>query len=237
MNKRVIPGALLAALVLASLATIPVRAFETVHPLTGRKIAGVCGVGGASWLNRPEREEEEHPDAAIEALGLQPGMVVADVGAGTGFMSIKMARKVGPTGKVYANDIQPGMLDLLRKNAAKEKLTNIEPVLGSATGTNLPKGQMDLVLMVDVYHELSEPEKMLRDLRETLKPDGRLVLIEYRGEDPGVPINNTHKMTVAQVKTELEAEGFVLGPVDESLPRQHILFLTKSAAKAKAAGQ
>jgi len=235
MNKRALRVGLFASLVLVSLTTLP--GFETVHPLTGRKIAGVCGVGGASWLNRPEREEEEHPDQAIEALGLQPGMVVADVGAGTGFMSIKMARKVGPTGKVYANDIQPGMLDLLRKNAAKEKVTNIEPVLGSATRTNLPKGQMDLVLMVDVYHELSEPEKMLRDLRETLKPEGRLVLIEYRGEDPEVPINNTHKMTVAQVKTELEAEGFVLGPVDESLPRQHILFLTKAAAKAKAAGQ
>jgi predicted methyltransferase len=235
MNKRAVRVGLLATLFLVSLATLP--GFETVHPLTGRKIAGVCGVGGASWLNRPEREEEEHPDAAIEALGLQPGMVVADVGAGTGFMSIKMARKVGPTGKVYANDIQPGMLDLLRKNAAQAKLTNIEPVLGTVAGTNLPKGQLDLVLMVDVYHELSEPEKMLRDLRETLKPDGRLVLIEYRGEDPGVPINNTHKMTVAQVKTELEAEGFVLGPVDESLPRQHILFLTKSAVKTKAAGQ
>jgi precorrin-6B methylase 2 len=237
MNKRVIPVALLATLVLVSLATIPVRAFETVHPLTGRKIAGVCGVGGASWLNRPEREEEEHPDTAIEALGLQPGMVVADVGAGTGFMSIKMARKVGPTGKVYANDIQPGMLDLLRKNAVQAKVTNIEPVLGTVASTNLPKGQLDLVLMVDVYHELSEPEKMLRDLRETLKPDGRLVLIEYRGEDPAVPIRNEHKMTVAQVKTELEAEGFVLGPVNETLPRQHMFFLTKSAAKTKTAGQ
>jgi ubiquinone/menaquinone biosynthesis C-methylase UbiE len=164
-------------------------------------------------------------------------MVVADVGAGTGFMSIKMARKVGPTGKVYANDIQPEMLQLLRKNAAQAKVTNIEPVLGTVAGTNLPKGQMDLVLMVDVYHELSEPEKMLRDLRETLKADGRLVLIEYRGEDPAVPIRNEHKMTVAQVKTELEAEGFVLGPVDESLPRQHMFFLTKSAARTKAAGQ
>jgi precorrin-6B methylase 2 len=235
MNKRAVRLGLLATLFLVSLATLP--GFETVHPLTGRKIAGVCGVGGASWLNRPEREEEEHPDAAIEALGLQPGMVVADVGAGTGFMSIKMARKVGPTGKVYANDIQSEMLQLLRKNAAQAKVTNIEPVLGTVAGTNLPKGQLDLVLMVDVYHELSEPEKMLRDLRETLKADGRLVLIEYRGEDPAVPIRNEHKMTVAQVKTELEAEGFVLGPVDESLPRQHMLFLTKSAAKTKAAGQ
>ncbi len=235
MNTRVIRVGLLATLVLVSLATLP--GFETVQPLTGRKIAGVCGVGGASWLTRPEREEEEHSDAAVEALGLKPGMMVADVGAGTGYMSIKLARKVGPTGKVYANDIQPEMLDMLRKNAAQAKITNIEPVLGTVTGTNLPKGQMDLVLLVDVYHEFSEPEKMLRDLRETLKPDGRLVLIEYRGEDPSVPIRPEHKMTVAQVKTELEAEGFALGPVIETLPRQHILFLTKSAAKTKAAGQ
>jgi 2-polyprenyl-3-methyl-5-hydroxy-6-metoxy-1,4-benzoquinol methylase len=237
MTKPAIRVALLAALILICLATLPIHAFETVHPLTGRKIAGVCGVGGASWLERPEREEEEHSDAAVEALGLKPGMMVADVGAGTGYMSIKMARKIGPTGKVFANDIQPEMLKLLQKNAQQAKVTNIEPVLGTAAGTNLPRGQMDLVLLVDVYHEFSEPEKMLRDLRETLKPDGRLVLIEYRGEDPTVPIRPEHKMTVAQVKTELEAEGFVLGPVIETLPRQHILFLTKTAGKAKSAAQ
>jgi tRNA A58 N-methylase Trm61 len=225
--------ALLATLVL-TLTTVPIRAFETVHPITGRKIAGVCGVGGASWLQRPEREEEEHSDAAVEALGLKPGMMVADVGAGTGYMSIKMARKIGPTGKVYANDIQPEMLQLLQKNAQQAKVANIESVLGTIAGTNLPKGQMDLVLLVDVYHEFSEPERMLRDLRETLKPEGRLVLIEYRGEDPAVPIRPEHKMTVAQVKTELEAEGFVLGPVIETLPRQHILFLSKTKAKGAA---
>jgi 2-polyprenyl-3-methyl-5-hydroxy-6-metoxy-1,4-benzoquinol methylase len=237
MSKPALRVALLATLVVLCLTTLPIHAFEAVHPLTGRKIAGVCGVGGASWLERPEREEEEHSDAAVEALGLKPGMMVADVGAGTGYMSIKMARKIAPNGKVYANDIQPEMLKLLQKNAQQTKVTNIEPVLGTVAGTNLPKGQMDLVLLVDVYHEFSEPEKMLRDLRETLKPDGRLVLIEYRGEDPAVPIRPEHKMTVAQVKTELEAEGFVLGPVIETLPRQHILFLTKTAAKTKAAGQ
>jgi ubiquinone/menaquinone biosynthesis C-methylase UbiE len=161
-------------------------------------------------------------------------MMVADVGAGTGYMSIKMARKIGPTGKVYANDIQPEMLQLLQKNAQQAKVANIESVLGTIAGTNLPKGQMDLVLLVDVYHEFSEPERMLRDLRETLKPEGRLVLIEYRGEDPAVPIRPEHKMTVAQVKTELEAEGFVLGPVIETLPRQHILFLSKTKAKGAA---
>jgi tRNA A58 N-methylase Trm61 len=210
-------------------ATLPVPAFEPgVHPVTGRKIAGVCGVGGASWLERPEREQEENPDLAIESLGLKPGMNVADVGAGTGYMSIRMARKVAPGGKVYANDLQPEMLEMLRKNAAAAKVANVEPVLGTAQGTNLPKDKMDVVLLVDVYHEFSEPQKMLHDLRETLKSDGRLVLVEYRGEDPSVPIRPEHKMTVAQVKAELELEGFVLSKVIETLPRQHILILNKS---------
>jgi tRNA A58 N-methylase Trm61 len=217
-------------LVAVCLATLPIYAFETVHPLTGRKIAGVCGAGGAQWLERPERVEEENPDAAIEALGLKPGMVVADVGAGTGYMSIKMARKVAPSGKVLANDLQTEMLAMLKKNAAAAHVTNVETVQGGAEGTNLPRGSVDLELLVDVYHEFSEPQKMLRDLRGALKADGRLVLIEYRGEDPTVPIRPEHKMTVAQVKTELEAEGFVLGPVIETLPRQHILVLTKSKA-------
>jgi ubiquinone/menaquinone biosynthesis C-methylase UbiE len=209
-------------------ATLPVPGFETVHPVSGRKIAGVCGIGGASWLERPEREEEENPTLAIESLGLKPGMNVADVGAGTGYMSIRMARKVAPSGKVYANDLQPEMLDRLKKNAAAAKVTNVEPVLGTVEGTNLPKGAMDLVLLVDVYHEFSEPQKMLRDLRAALKPEGRLVLVEYRGEDPAVPIRPEHKMTVAQVKSELEPEGFVLSKVIETLPRQHILILNKT---------
>jgi ubiquinone/menaquinone biosynthesis C-methylase UbiE len=225
---------LLAGLAFACLTSLP--GFETVHPLTGRKIAGVCGASGASWLERKERETEEHPDEAIEALDLKPGMNVADVGAGTGYMSIRMARKVAPDGKIYANDLQPEMLKMLKKNAAAANVTNIETVQGSVERTNLPKGQMDLILMVDVYHELSEPERMLRDLKQALKPDGRLVLIEYRGEDPHVPIQNTHKMTVTQVKTELEAEGFVLGPVIETLPTQHIFILTKAQSKSAAAG-
>ncbi len=217
---------LIGSVLLLALATLP--AADGVHPITGRKIAGVCGVGGANWLERPERVEEENPDLAIQSLGLKPGMQVADVGAGTGYMSIKMARKVAPGGTVYANDLQPEMLALLKKNAAAAKVTNIETVQGTAEGTNLPRGKMDLVLLVDVYHEFSEPQKMLRDLRGALKADGRLVLVEYRGEDPAVPIRPEHKMTVAQVKAELEPEGFVLSQVIETLPRQHILILTKS---------
>ena len=206
----------------------PAAAFQDTHPLTGRKIAGVMGFGGADWLVRPERESEEQPDKALDALNLKPGMTVADIGAGVGYMSLRMAKRVGPAGKVYANDLQPEMLQELRKNAAKAKLTNVETVLGEVADPKLPAGKLDLVLLVDVYHEFSQPQQMLRKIRETLKPDGRLVLLEYRAEDPNVPIRPEHKMTVGQVKTELEAEGYVLGPVIETLPRQHILILTKA---------
>jgi len=212
-------------------------AFQTPakHPVSGRKIAGVMGMSGADWLVRPEREAEEQPEKALDALNLKPGMVVADIGAGVGYMSLRMAKRVGPTGKVYANDLQPEMLAKLNENAAKSKINNVVTVLGDVADPKLPANTMDLVLLVDVYHEFSQPQQMLRKIRETLKPDGRLVLLEYRAEDPNVPIIAEHKMTVAQVKTELEAEGFVLQPVIETLPRQHILILTKAAAKAAGA--
>ena len=200
-----------------------------VHPITGRHFANVCGAGPcATWLERPEREEEERPDAAIDALKLKPGMVVADIGAGTGFMSLKMAKKVGPTGKVYAEDVQPEMIAAIKANAAKAKLANVQVVQGTYTDPELPASQMDLILLVDVYHEFTEPQKMLRGIRAALKPDGRLVLLEYRKEDPSIPIQELHKMSVADVKAELEPEGFKLQPVIETLPRQHILILTKT---------
>jgi ubiquinone/menaquinone biosynthesis C-methylase UbiE len=204
-------------------------AFQAEHPLTGRRIAPVMGVGGADWLDRNEREMEEHPDAALDAIGIKPVMVVADVGAGTGYMTLRMAKRVGPAGKVYAVDVQPEMLRRLRQNAAKDKLTNIETVLGTESDPKLPAGKLDLILMVDVYHELSQPQKMLRHMREALKPDGRLVLLEYRKEDPTIPIRPEHKMSVQEVKTEVEAEGFHLDQVLETLPRQHILILKKTA--------
>jgi ubiquinone/menaquinone biosynthesis C-methylase UbiE len=200
------------------------------HPVTGRQIAGVMGVQGADWLNRPEREKEENPEGALDALALKPGMVVADVGAGTGYMSLRMAKRVGPSGKVYANDLQPEMLRRLRENAAKAGITNIETVQGEEADPKLPAGRMDLVLLVDVYHEFSKPREMIDKIRESLKPTGRLVLLEYRKEDPKVPIREEHKMTVAEVKAELEPQGLVLSQVIETLPRQHILILTKAAA-------
>jgi ubiquinone/menaquinone biosynthesis C-methylase UbiE len=135
---------------------------------------------------------------------------------------------VGPTGKVYANDVQPEMLEKLRAAGRREKITNVETVLGTFSDPKLPAGQMDLVLLVDVYHEFSQPQAMLDRIRESLKPDGRLVLLEYRKEDPKVPIRPEHKMSVAEVKAEVEPEGFRLSQVIEKLPRQHIIIFKRS---------
>jgi ubiquinone/menaquinone biosynthesis C-methylase UbiE len=201
---------------------------EQVHPITGRHIADVMGVGGAGWLVRPEREAEEAPDAALDAVVIPPGTTVADIGAGAGYFTWRLAERVGPTGKVYANDIQPEMLDLLRKNMETRHLTNVEPVLGAEDDPKLPVARMDLILLVDVYHEFTEPEKMLRKMRESLKLDGRLVLLEYRKEDPKVPIRPEHKMSVAEVRAEVEPEGFRFEKTLETLPRQHILIFRKS---------
>jgi SAM-dependent methyltransferase len=223
-------------LVLLLLAAALVQAFQAVHPLTGRRIAGVMGPGGADWLNRPEREAEENVEGALNAINITPGMTVAEVGAG-GYVALRMAKRVGPGGKVYANDLQPEMLDKLRQNAAKEGFANVKTVLGGETDPKLPAGTMDLIILVDVYHEFSQPQKMLQGIRAALKPEGRLVLLEYRKEDPSVPIRPEHKMSVAEAKTEVEAEGFHLGPVIETLPRQHILVFTKVAAAGAAAGR
>jgi ubiquinone/menaquinone biosynthesis C-methylase UbiE len=202
---------------------------EQVHPITGRHIAPVMSANGAGWLVRPERETEEAPDKALDAIVIARGATVADIGAGAGYITWRLAERVGPEGKVYANDIQPEMLRLLRKNMADRHLTNVEPVLGAEDDPKLPAARMDLVLLVDVYHEFTEPEKMLRKIRESLKPDGRLVLLEYRKEDPNVPIRPEHKMSVAEVRAEVEPEGFRFEKTLETLPRQHILIFRKSA--------
>ena len=217
--------------------TLPALAFQDTHPVTGRKIAGVMGMSGADWLVRPEREAEENPEGALDAIGLKPGMNAADIGAGVGYMSLRMAKRIVPGGKVWANDIQPEMLVKLRENAARMGISNVDTVLGTASDPKLPANTMDLVLLVDVYHEFSEPQKMVRRIRETLKPDGRLVLLEYRKEDPNVPIRLEHKMTVEEVAKELGAEGFAMSQVIETLPRQHILILTKAKAAAAGAGR
>jgi ubiquinone/menaquinone biosynthesis C-methylase UbiE len=202
---------------------------QAIHPLTGRQIAPVMGAAGAGWLDRPEREAEEQPEQALDALKIRAGMTVADVGAGTGYMALRMARRVGPSGKVYANDLQPEMLQKLRARSQREKLSNVETVQGTEADPKLPPNTMDLVLLVDVYHEFSQPQAMLDKIRESLKPDGRLVLLEYRKEDPAVPIRIEHKMSVAEVKTEVEAQGYKLDQVIEKLPRQHIIIFRKVA--------
>lgn len=201
---------------------------QQVHPVTGRHIAPVMGAGGAGWLVRPEREAEEAPDTALAAIGIARGATVADVGAGVGYFTWRLAERVGTSGKVYANDIQPFMLEELRKNMAARHLTNVETVLGAQDDPKLPAGRMDLVLLVDVYHEFSQPEKMLRGIRRSLKLEGRLVLLEYRKEDPDIPIRPEHKMSVAEVQAEIEPEGFRFEKNLTVLPRQHILIFRKS---------
>lgn len=226
MNRRAFLALPLAALTAFGFQAATKQAAPT-HPVTGRRIAGVMGMAGAEWLVRPERVAEENPDGALDAMSLRPGMTIADVGAGVGYMTLRMAKRVGPTGKIYGVDLQPGMLQKLSENAKAQGITNVETVLGEPADPKLPAGQIDLILMVDVYHEVSQPQQMVRKLREALKPDGRLVLLEYRAEDPSIPINPDHKMTVEQVRAELEPEGFRLLPPIETLPRQHLLILVK----------
>jgi ubiquinone/menaquinone biosynthesis C-methylase UbiE len=201
---------------------------QDVHPVTGRQTAPVMGMGGAGWLVRPEREAEEAPDAALDAIGIDKSAVVADIGAGVGYFTWRLAARVGPEGKVYAVDIQPAMLGRLRQNMAERKLSNYEAVLGAEDDPRLPAGRIDLALLVDVYHEFSQPQAMLRKIRASLTPGGRMVLLEYRKEDPQVPILPAHKMSVAEVKAEIEPEGFKLEKSLESLPRQHILIFRKN---------
>ena len=200
-----------------------------VHPVSGRRYAPVMGYQGAPWLERSEREEEEAPDVALNVLKIAKGSSVADIGAGSGYITVRLAARVGPTGHVFATDVQPQMLNILGRRLVSQKIANVTLIEGTFDDPKLPPASVDLILMVDVYHELSQPQAMLRHLRASLKPGGRLVLLEYRKEDPTVPIKPEHKMSVAEAKMEVEAEGFTLSKVDEALPRQHILiFIAKS---------
>ena len=219
--KRLLLALLLVALQAALAAQRP-----GVHPLTGREYALPMSAAGAAWLDRAERDREESTELSLQLIEVPRGSVVADVGAGSGYYSTRLARLVGPEGRVYASDIQQAMLDIIRGRIERERITNIELVLGTPTDPRLPRAAVDMALMVDVYHEFSQPQVMLRRIRESLKPGGRLISLEYRGEDPKVPILPAHKMTVAQAKTEVEAEGFTLTTVKEDLPWQHVLIFT-----------
>jgi precorrin-6B methylase 2 len=193
----------------------------------GREIAQVMGPGGIEWLDRPEREGEEHPAKVLDSLDLRPGEVVADLGAGTGYFTFRMAPKVGKTGKVLAVEIQEAMLNTLRARAAAMKATNVEVVHGSEIDPHLPPSGVNLVLLVDVYHELSYPFEVMRKVREALKVGGRVVFVEYRQEDPAVRIKEVHKMSVEQLKREMNAVGLVHVGTVETLPLQHIVIFEK----------
>ena len=195
----------------------------------GREISYVMGHQGARWLERPEREREERTDLALENLPLEPGDVVADIGAGSGYFSIPMARMVGAEGLVYAVDIQPEMLSRLEKNAADAGVENIELILGDADATNLPESSVDMALFVDVYHELEWPFEVMTSLYASMKPGGKVVLLEYRAEDPLVPILRLHKMTEEQAVKELEAVGFRFLENADFLPQQHFLVFERPA--------
>ena len=193
----------------------------------GRQIAHVMGHEGADWLERDDRSQEEGTDLLLKELALKPGDDVADIGAGTGFFSFRMARLV-PKGAVLAVDIQPEMITELKQRQLKNGLANVKPVLGTTTDPHLPANALDLVLIVDAYHEFDHPREMGRAIARSLRPrTGRLALVEYRAEDPNVPIKVIHKMTVEQAKKEMAAVGLQLQSVDEKLPQQHLMFFTK----------
>src|SRR5438876_2716111 len=195
----------------------------------GREIAHVMGHQAADWLERPEREAEEKPGLLIETLKLKHGDRVADIGAGTGYYSWRMANLVGESGLVYAVDIQQEMLDLLAQKMAERKITNVKGVLGTITDPKLKSNSLDLVLMVDVYHEFDHPCEMLQAICQALKPDGRVVFIEFRAEDPKVPIKEVHKMSAAQVRKEMSVQPLEWMETIETLPWQHIIIFKKKA--------
>jgi ubiquinone/menaquinone biosynthesis C-methylase UbiE len=194
----------------------------------GREIAQVMGHPGADWLERPEREEEEHTDKMVEELHLKPGESVADIGAGTGYISRRLSARVGSRGKVLAVDIQPEMLNLLTTRMVNLGITNVVPVLGTESDPKLPVGSTDLVLMVDVYHEFEFPFEMMTGICRSLKPSGRVVFVEFRAEDPAVPIKPLHKMTEAQARKEMSVMPLHWIQTIEVLPRQHIIVFANS---------
>ncbi len=194
-----------------------------------REIAQVMGHQGAPWLERPERTDEERPDLLLSLLGLQPGMAVADIGAGTGYHAWRMSEKIGPSGKVYAVDIQPEMLSLLATNMARRSITNVVGVLGTETDPKLPADTLDLALLVDVYHEVDHPHEMLAAITRALKPGGRIAFVEFRGEQASVPIKPLHKMTEAQVRKEAGIHPRLRwAGTRRELPWQHLIFFEKT---------
>ncbi|MFW6124627.1 MAG: class I SAM-dependent methyltransferase [Pirellulales bacterium] len=198
----------------------------------GREIAHFMTYHGAGWLERPERQQTEQPDRLLDAMQISPGATVADIGAGSGYFSLRLARRVGPEGRVLAVDIQKEMLALLAQNQKNAGLDNIVGILGTASDPKLPAREVDLVLMVDAYHEFAYPMEMLRHIRRSLKRDGRVVFVEYRKEDPSINIKLLHKMTEAQVRREAEAMGLQWLETLDFLPTQHVVIFAPCDARA-----
>jgi ubiquinone/menaquinone biosynthesis C-methylase UbiE len=192
----------------------------------GREIAHVMGHQAADWLERPERDKEEHTEKLIEALNIKPDEVVADIGAGTGYFTRRLAQKVGSRGKVFAVDIQPEMLTLLTNSL--RNFTNIHAILGTISDPKLPTASLDTVLMVDVYHEFSQPYEMMEAICKALKPGGRVIFVEFRAEDPSVPIKELHKMSELQVRKEMSVHPFKWAQTIRILPRQHIIVFQRA---------
>lgn len=188
----------------------------------GREIAHMMGPGGIDWLNRTEREAEENVTLAIDSMKLKPGMVVADIGAGSGYYSFKMAKKLG-NGKVYAVEVQDEMIEALKNEKRKLSDNIVEVIKGDSVSVHLPEASVDLAIMVDVYHELEYPQEIIQSIKKALKPGGKILLIEYKGEDPSIPIKPLHKMTVAQANKEMLANGFKPFYKVDFLPIQHFL--------------
>jgi ubiquinone/menaquinone biosynthesis C-methylase UbiE len=212
----------------------PTKPAEKIPPgLThymGRPIAQTMHFAGAPWLTRESRDREEEPARLMKALDLKPGQTVCDLGCGNGFYTLKLADAVGPAGKVLAVEIQQEMLDLLARRAAKTNHKNIEPVLGTVADPRLPDNSCDLVLLVDVYHEIDHPVEVLAAIRKSLTKMGRMVLVEFRTEDPDVPIKPEHKMSKAQILKEIPANGFKLVRQFDDLPWQHVMYFERDDA-------
>ncbi len=192
----------------------------------GREIAQVMGAGGAGWLERNERQQEENTQLAISKLPLSPNSVVADIGAGTGYFTFQIARQI-PDGKVLAVEVQDEFIGYLKNRGRELQINNVEVIKGTEKSANLPSNSVDLAIMIDVYHELLFPQEMLLSIKNALKPGGKLLMLEYRAEDPDIAIKKLHKMSVAQVDKEMQANGFRLLKKEDFLPIQHFLLFEK----------
>jgi precorrin-6B methylase 2 len=215
------------AIVTPRYATAPPTADGIGKIYMGREISHVMGFHGAQWLERTERMEEERPNLVLNALDLKPGMTVADIGAGTGYYTWRIAQRVGASGTVYAVDVQPEMIKALEQQMSRRDATNVKPVLGTTADPKLPQSSLDLALMVDVYHEFEYPHEMLSAIVRALKPGGRLVFVEFRGNDNKVPIKPLHTMTEAQVKSEAAVHALEWISTTRDLPWQHVIIFRK----------